>query len=445
MTKYDELQARHQQLLEQQETSSDPKPLLDAVRAYIKTVQTEAEHIAAPRDRDQLRANLRYWASFVYDQTGTYPNTKLRPPSTTHPASGPAKPDPTAISPSRTSGETETEAALASKRGNRLFVWLGLIVVITVTLGFCGLFFSSNNSLPENELPPFGSVTDLAEEIPAEEQVNVTATSSPVAWQHVDLQDAQLTGVDDLSGGDFFKTNLSNLDLSNAILQNADLRGADLSRSNLSGADLSGADLRGANLSGANLVGANLSQADLRVAILTGANMNDTTQIDDKWRRVWKIVTEGAADQDLSGVDLSDAYLGQANLSGALLVGVDFSGTNLANAVLNKTNLHTANLTQANLTGANLRQAVMIDAVFNHTNLSNADLSGTVLTGTDLANANLLGANLSFANLIGANLGDANLAGANFTAADLADAHLSEANLEAADFTAADLTDANLR
>ncbi len=81
MSKYGELQAVHQHLLEQSEETEDPKEMLEDVLAYIEQIKADAEFVSNPRERNQLRANLRYWASFVYDQTGNYPNTNMRPAS----------------------------------------------------------------------------------------------------------------------------------------------------------------------------------------------------------------------------------------------------------------------------------------------------------------------------------------------------------------------------
>ena len=79
MNKYEELQADHQQLLKQREESSDPSAMLRQAQAYIEQVKVGAQEVGAMRDRSQLRANLRFWAAFVYEQTKTYPDTTLRP------------------------------------------------------------------------------------------------------------------------------------------------------------------------------------------------------------------------------------------------------------------------------------------------------------------------------------------------------------------------------
>ena len=85
MNKYEELQAAHQHLLEHSEEVEDPKEMLEDVQAYIEQIKADAEFVPDARERNQLRANLRYWASFVYDQTGTYPNTNMRPASVPSP------------------------------------------------------------------------------------------------------------------------------------------------------------------------------------------------------------------------------------------------------------------------------------------------------------------------------------------------------------------------
>jgi len=79
VTGYPKLQTEHQRLLAQREAGGDPQALLKDIRAYITQARVAAGEITTPRDRDQLRANLRFWAAFVFDQTGTYPDATLRP------------------------------------------------------------------------------------------------------------------------------------------------------------------------------------------------------------------------------------------------------------------------------------------------------------------------------------------------------------------------------
>lgn len=183
------------------------------------------------------------------------------------------------------------------------------------------------------------------------------------------LQQARLSGTY-LRGAD-----LSGVDLSGAVLTRADLRWADLVEANLADTDLGSADLRGANLTRAELSGANLG----------GANLDQTTQIDAKWRTVWEILNRAGAGRTLlEGTDLSGAFL------------------------------YKADLREASLYGANLNSA----------DLNDADLSGADLTGADLAGASLIGANLSSAWLLGANLRGAELDGVDLSHANLSSAQV---------------------
>ncbi len=115
---------------------------------------------------------------------------------------------------------------------------------------------------------------------------------------------------------------------------------------------------------------------------------------------------------DLSGADLSGAYLSRANLSGAHLVRAALIGTFLIRA-----NLNGADLLEANLRWADLSEADLGEANLWWANLSGADLSGANLSGADLrevscVRANLSGATLSGCNVYGISAWDVNLEGA---------------------------------
>jgi Tol biopolymer transport system component len=76
MDLFEQLQARHEELLSQQDSGAE---LVDSVRDYIAQVRQAGSQVVSPQERDQLRANLRYWSGYVYEHTGTYPNTELAP------------------------------------------------------------------------------------------------------------------------------------------------------------------------------------------------------------------------------------------------------------------------------------------------------------------------------------------------------------------------------
>jgi hypothetical protein len=83
MTQFEELQAAHERLMEQSKAPEDVTGFVAEVQREIHNMCVAAEDIPAPRERDQLRAILRFWASYVYDRTGTYPDTTLHPAITT--------------------------------------------------------------------------------------------------------------------------------------------------------------------------------------------------------------------------------------------------------------------------------------------------------------------------------------------------------------------------
>jgi uncharacterized protein YjbI with pentapeptide repeats len=241
------------------------------------------------------------------------------------------------------------------------------------------------------------------------------------------------------AGRDLTGVDLSGADLSQADLSQADLSQAVLTETNLSGASLYGADLRGAILSAPDPHGGQPHVAVLGQADLAGVKLDDTTQIEEKWRRVWEVVNHGAGGQDLSGADLSGADLHEIDLSGASLVGTRLDGANLRGA----------DLSAADLNGASLRNADLTDARLAGANFYEAQLAGAHLpadlAGANLRKANLNGADLWGYNLSGLNLSRAELRGANLAQTDLHQADLSEAHLEGAYLWLADLGGANLR
>jgi uncharacterized protein YjbI with pentapeptide repeats len=194
------------------------------------------------------------------------------------------------------------------------------------------------------------------------------------------LQGADLIGVK-LNGIDLREADLSGADLTKAKLIGTDLRRADLQDVKLISADLRTAKLREANLRGANLYRANLEGAEIQGAKLEKANLLDT-QIDasfaksPKWQLVWKLINEKSLPQNMSGVDLSEAFLRGTNLSGKDLSQAELQAADLNAAKLRGTILSEADLSKADLIGADLSEAILSEA-----DLSGADLSGANLAG----------------------------------------------------------------
>ena len=103
----------------------------------------------------------------------------------------------------------------------------------------------------------------------------------------------------------------------------------------------------------------------------------------------WLKAEPGGVRADLSGADLTGAYLSYANLSYAHL-----SGANLSDASLSYANLSYADLTGANLSYANLTDAHLSGANLTYANLSGASLFGANLFRVDLSHTYLFGFSL---------------------------------------------------
>jgi len=78
MKQFRELQAEHERLLKKQ--INDEIVLAD-IEAFINQIVVSSKKISSPGERDQLRANLRYWSNYLYEETGEYPNKDLYPSS----------------------------------------------------------------------------------------------------------------------------------------------------------------------------------------------------------------------------------------------------------------------------------------------------------------------------------------------------------------------------
>lgn len=79
MSKFQELQTRHLELVARYEQDKSSKALLDDVQAYVEQVRLAGREIGDSRERNQLRANIRFWGAYIYDHTGTYPNLDMLP------------------------------------------------------------------------------------------------------------------------------------------------------------------------------------------------------------------------------------------------------------------------------------------------------------------------------------------------------------------------------
>lgn len=82
MSVFRKLQDRHEELLTQLQNDAE-NGLSDAAFAYIEQARRDSRQVSSPLDREQLKANLRFWANYYFEATGVYPNTELTPAKVT--------------------------------------------------------------------------------------------------------------------------------------------------------------------------------------------------------------------------------------------------------------------------------------------------------------------------------------------------------------------------
>src|SRR5919197_5776333 len=82
-TTFRSLHDRHEALRQKQQNISEEnqKDFSKEVKEYIEETKRGGSYISSTRERDQLRANLRYWANYIYTVEGTFPDTELAPAS----------------------------------------------------------------------------------------------------------------------------------------------------------------------------------------------------------------------------------------------------------------------------------------------------------------------------------------------------------------------------
>ena len=76
---FDDLKAQHIRLLDEYATAKDSEDFLKKVQVFIEEIGISSRDVSDSSERGNLRAILRYWGSFVYDKTGSYPKVDLAP------------------------------------------------------------------------------------------------------------------------------------------------------------------------------------------------------------------------------------------------------------------------------------------------------------------------------------------------------------------------------
>lgn len=75
---YAELLRRHVALTAQQ--SAHASLVLAEVQEYLDLARLNAGRIADAQQRGQIKSFIRWWAGWIYDHTGVYPNTEIVQP-----------------------------------------------------------------------------------------------------------------------------------------------------------------------------------------------------------------------------------------------------------------------------------------------------------------------------------------------------------------------------
>jgi len=128
MNHFSELQSQHENLLQQENTGND---ILENVQTYIKDVRFKSSNVSSSQEREQLRANTRYWASYVYAQTGEFPNTELTP----------------------FSGEISEETAVSSSSLPKyIIIGIAVITILSLFTFMISSFFSGGAEADGGEL-----------------------------------------------------------------------------------------------------------------------------------------------------------------------------------------------------------------------------------------------------------------------------------------------------
>lgn len=171
MTDFKTLQDAHLRLLARQDTEPNSPAIVPDAQAYINEVIGGSTWIADPGERDLLRAYLRYWAGVIYERTGAYPKTELRPAESA------------AVTPLPTTPRPDTEPAplpTAPRKGLPAWFW-PLLIALGLFLLASSFFFERfmispgageevvvDPSIPDpsTPLPPI-TRTPLPPELPA--------------------------------------------------------------------------------------------------------------------------------------------------------------------------------------------------------------------------------------------------------------------------------------
>lgn len=176
MNEFDQLVKQHLAL--QAQVAKDPRAIkLAEVETLLADTRAAGREVAGVEQREHLRAILRYWGAFVYEQTGEYPATHLAPFAQVEPDGAavmpPAAPFPGTAGTAKESlpsGETYTTTAPARSQSGCLanpLPWLLLLALAAVALVVLVALFFIPLSSSENPAP---ATTEIGTGIPPDIQ-----------------------------------------------------------------------------------------------------------------------------------------------------------------------------------------------------------------------------------------------------------------------------------
>ena len=150
-TNFKSLQRWHENLLLKESNVSDnnKQDFVNEVKEYIYQTKKAGSFISSNQERNQLRANLNYWANYVYTVERTFPNTDLAP------------------------------SAVESRPLSASFAVTLIIFVLIILVG-ARLLFRGGSAATPTKTPPSIPTAATIGETPTAEPIQVTASPTSV-------------------------------------------------------------------------------------------------------------------------------------------------------------------------------------------------------------------------------------------------------------------------
>lgn len=143
---FESLQKKHQNLLQRQLSPSenDKLGLSKDVKDYITQCKAAGENVSLIEEREQLRANLRYWANYIYGIEGIWPDTDLP--------------------------ETVSNKKLFPTNGTRRFVASAIVVILIILVAI----------VVQNNIGTLRAAPVLSATVPVQTATALSTATSPI-------------------------------------------------------------------------------------------------------------------------------------------------------------------------------------------------------------------------------------------------------------------------